>query len=127
MNQVFIGIILILGLGGYYLYSENITLKENNAKLITAVEEQKAAIAVMKADFERTSLANSNLQASLNAAESEKSRYLGILSRHNFEKLATVKPGLMENRFNNGTKELFKGIEDETTRDSTSKSADNSN
>ena len=127
MNQVFIGIILILGLGGYYLYSENITLKENNAKLITAVEEQKAAIAVMKADFERTSLANSNLQASLNAAESEKSRYLGILSRHNFEKLATVRPGLMENRFNNGTKELFKGIEDETTRDSTSKSADNSN
>ena len=102
-------------------------MKENNAKLVYAVEEQKAAIAVMKADFERTSIANGNLQASLNAAESEKSRYLGILSRHNFEKLATVKPGLMENRFNKGTQDLFKGIEDETTRDSTSKSTDSSN
>ncbi|MDA8897527.1 hypothetical protein N9I83_00675 [bacterium] len=127
MNQIFIGIILILGLGSYYLYTENVTLKENNAKLVYAVEEQKAAIAVMKADFERTSIANGNLQASLNAAESEKSRYLGILSRHNFEKLATVKPGLMENRFNKGTQDLFKGIEDETTRDSTSKSTDSSN
>lgn len=114
MNQLFIGIIVVLGLGGYFLYNENVTLKENNAKLVYAVEEQKAAIAVMKTDFERTSKANSNLQASLNAAESEKSRYLGILSRHNFEKLATVKPGLMELRFNKGTQELFKGIEDET-------------
>ena len=127
MNQVFIGIILILGLGGYYFYSDNIVLKENNAKLTMAVSELEQTILVIKADFERTSIANGNLQASLNAAESEKSRYLGILSRHNFEKLATVRPGLMENRFNNGTKELFKGIEDETTRDSTSKSADNSN
>lgn len=127
MNQLFIGIIVVLGLGGYFLYSENVTLKENNAKLVYAVEEQKATIAVMKTDFERTSQANNNLTASLNAAESEKSRYLGILSRHNFEKLATVKPGLMETRFNKGTQELFKGIEDETTRDSTSKSADSNN
>ena len=127
MNQIFIGIILILGMSTYYFYSDNIVLKENNAKLTMAVSELEQTILVIKADFERTSIANGNLQASLNAAESEKSRYLGILSRHNFEKLATVRPGLMENRFNNGTKELFKGIEDETTRDSTSKSADNSN
>ena len=127
MNQIFIGIILILGMSTYYFYSDNIVLKENNAKLTMAVSELEQTILVIKADFERTSIANGNLQASLNAAESEKSRYLGILSRHNFEKLATVKPGLMENRFNKGTQDLFKGIEDETTRDSTSKSTDSSN
>ena len=35
MNQLFIGIILILGIGSYFLYQENITLKENNFKLPT--------------------------------------------------------------------------------------------
>tara|TARA_B100001146_G_C15904580_1_gene316031 strand:- start:134 stop:517 length:384 start_codon:yes stop_codon:yes gene_type:complete len=127
MNQIFIGIILILGLGGYYLYSENITLKDNNAKLETAVEEQAQAIAYMKEDAERLLQTTSNLQASLNAAESEKSRYLDILSRHNFERLAIARPGLMENRFNDGTKELFLGIEYETNKSGTSEPADSSN
>ena len=53
MNQLFIGIILVLGLGGYYLYNENITLKDNNAKLEYAVEEQKAAMTAMKESYEK--------------------------------------------------------------------------
>ena len=48
MQQVFIGIILILGIGSYFLYQENIKLKENNFKLETAVETQKETMAVMK-------------------------------------------------------------------------------
>ena len=39
MNQLFIGIILVLSLGSYWLYSENQTLTANNFKLETAVEE----------------------------------------------------------------------------------------
>lgn len=127
MNQIFIGIILVLALGGYYLYSENVTLKDNNAKLVSAVEEQKETMAVMKLDAERQIQTNNNLQVSLNAAELEKSRYLGILSRHNFERLAIARPGLMENRFNDGTKELFLGIEYETNKSGTSEPADSSN
>ena len=127
MNQIFIGIILVLAFGGYYLYSENVTLKDNNAKLVSAVEEQKETMAVMKLDAERQIQTSNNLQASLNAAELEKSRYLGILSRHNFERLAIARPGLMENRFNDGTKELFLGIEYETNKSGTSEPADSSN
>ena len=41
MNQLFIGIIVVLGMGGYFLYQENITLTANNIKLESAVEEQK--------------------------------------------------------------------------------------
>ena len=44
MNQLFIGIILVLGLGGYWLYQENQTLAANNLALEGAVEEQKAAL-----------------------------------------------------------------------------------
>ena len=33
MQQFFIAIILVLGLGSYYLYNQNETLKANNQKL----------------------------------------------------------------------------------------------
>ena len=36
MQQALIGIILILGLSGYWLYSENQTLSMNNMKLESA-------------------------------------------------------------------------------------------
>ena len=51
MNQVFIGIIIVLGLGSYWLYSENTTLKANNAALEGAVEEQKLAMESIQKDF----------------------------------------------------------------------------
>ena len=51
MNQVFIGIIIVLGLGSYWLYSENVTLKANNAALEGAVEEQKLAMESLQNDF----------------------------------------------------------------------------
>ena len=41
MQQLLIGLVLVLGLGGYWLYNENQTLKENNFKLEAAVEEQQ--------------------------------------------------------------------------------------
>ena len=41
MQQFFIAIILVLGLGSYWLYNENETLKANNLKLEAAVETQK--------------------------------------------------------------------------------------
>ena len=48
MYQFFIGIIIVLGLGSYWLYDQNVTLKENNVKLEFAVEEQRAAFDAMK-------------------------------------------------------------------------------
>jgi len=39
------------------------------------------------------------------------SRYLDIFSRHNLSKLAAARPGLIETRVNNGTKEVFDALE----------------
>ena len=113
-NQLFIGIILVLGLGSYWLYNENVTLKENAVKLEAAVEEQKAAMAAIQESFERQGESLSNLQRNYNVIEQEKNRYLEIFSKHNFDKLATAKPGLMELRFNNGTQEVFGDIENDS-------------
>jgi len=113
-NQLFIGIILVLGLGSYWLYNENVTLKENAVKLEAAVEEQKATMAAMQESFERQGQSLSNLQRNYNVIEQEKNRYLEIFSKHNFDKLATAKPGLMELRFNNGTEQVFGDIENDS-------------
>ena len=48
MQQVLIGLLVALGIFSYFLYSENQTLTANNYKLEVAIEEQTAAMAVMK-------------------------------------------------------------------------------
>ena len=53
MNQFFIAIILVLGLGSWYLYNENQTLTANNIKLESAVEEQKQTMVTLKESYER--------------------------------------------------------------------------
>ena len=114
MNQLFIGIIIVLGLGSYLLYQENQTLTANNLKLEYAVEEQKETLRVVQENFELQSKSLQNMSRRNNEIEAEKSRYLEILSKHNFERLATVKPGLMENKFNKGTVDVLEGIENDT-------------
>ena len=110
MNQMFIGIILVMGLGGYYLYNENQTLTQNNIKLESAVEEQKQTMAIMKEQYEKQGKALMNM-ARVNAQiEAEKAEYLAIFSRHNLDNLALKKPGLIELRFNKASngKRIFK-------------------
>lgn len=114
MQQVFIGIILILGIGSYFLYQENVTLKENNFKLETAVETQKETMATMKENYEKQGAALQNM-ARVNAEiEAEKAEYLAIFSRHNLDMLALKKPGLIENRFNNASEAVMEGLENDT-------------
>ena len=113
-NQLFIGIIIVLGLGSYWLYNENQTLKENTVKLEAAVEEQKATLLAVQESFERQGQSLQNLQRNYNQIEQEKEEYLAIFARHNFDKLALAKPGLMEIRFNNGTAAVFEDIENDS-------------
>ena len=59
--------------------------------------------------------------------EADKDKYLQILSKHNFEKLAVAKPGLMELRFNKGTDEVLRELENDTKEISSIDSSSNSN
>ena len=116
MNQMFIGIILVMGLGGYYLYNENQTLTQNNIKLEAAVEEQKQTMAIMKEQYEKQGKALMNMSRQNAQIEKEKAEYLAIFSRHNLDLLALKKPGLMENRFNKASEEVMEGMEDDTEK-----------
>jgi hypothetical protein len=114
MQQFFIAIILVLGLGGYWLYNENETLKANNIKLEAAVEEQKQTMQIMKESFEKQGKALNNLSRKNAQIEAEKEKYLDIFRRHDLNKLAIAKPGLIEIRTNKATKEVFETIENDT-------------
>ena len=114
MQQVLIGIILILGLGGYWLYNENQTLTMNNMKLEAAVEEQAAAMEALRESYEKQGQALMNMSRKNAEIEAEKAEYLAIFARHNLDMLAIKKPGLIENRFNNASVKVMEGIEDDT-------------
>lgn len=114
MNQFFIGIILLLSIGGYFLYQENVTLKANNMALEGAVQEQKLAMEAMKEAFEKQGKALQNQQRVNAQIEQEKAQYLAIFAKHNLNSLAVAKPGLIELRFNKASEAVFEGLEDDT-------------
>lgn len=114
MQQFFLAIILVLGLSSWWLYNENQTLKGNNLKLEAAVEEQQQAMNAIKESFERQGKALNQLQSRNAQIEQEMNSYLDIFRRHNLNMLAEAKPGLIENRINNGTKDVFESIENDS-------------
>ena len=113
-NQLFIGIIIVLSLGSYWLYNANQTLKENNVKLEAAVEEQKATLVAIQESYECLGDSFQYLLIIYNQIVLEIDEFLAIFARHNFDKLALAKPGLMELRFNNGTAKVFEDIENDS-------------
>ena len=114
MQQMLIGIVLVLGLGSYYLYTQNQTLLENNQKLEYAVAEQEAAMTAMKENYEKQGKALLNMSRKNAEIEAEKAEYLAIFARHNLDMLALKKPGLIQNRFNNGSQQVMESMEDDT-------------
>ena len=112
MNQLYIGIILVLGLGSYYLYQQNQVLTANNMALEAGVATHEAAISNMQNDFALQTQQLGALQQKSQQTQLEMNRYLDIFKRHNLTKLAAAKPGLLEPKINKGTKNVFESIEE---------------
>ena len=114
MNQMFMGIILILGLATFYLYNQNQTLSANNLALEGAVEEQQAAMTAMKESFEKQGNSLQQMMQKNAQIEQEMNQYLDIFRRHNLNQLAIAKPGMIEKRINDGTAQVFESIENDS-------------
>ena len=111
MNQLFIGIILVLGLGSYWLYSENTTLKANNAALEGAVEEQKLAMESLQNDFATQTTALNEMTVKSQAAQRELNRYSDFIRNYRLTAKILDNPVEMERKINNGTKHIMEDIE----------------
>ena len=114
MQQFFIAIIAILGIGCWWLYSENQTLTYNNMQLEIAIEQQEEAIATIKESYENQGKALNQLASRNAQIEQEMNGYLDIFRRHNLNKLAIAKPGMIETRANDQTSEVFRSIENDS-------------
>ena len=114
MQQIFIGIIFILGLASWWLYSENQVLTMNNMQLEVAIKQQEEAIATIKESYEKQGAALNQLSSKNAQIEAEMNGYLDIFRRHNLNKLAIAKPGMIETRANEQTKSVFEAIENDS-------------
>ena len=114
MQQFFLAIILVLGLGSWYLYNQNQTLTENNIKLEGALEEQTKAMETLRESYEKQGKSLMNMSRRNAEIEAEKAEYLAIFSRHNLDLLALKKPGMIETRMNDASEKVMEGIEDDT-------------
>lgn len=116
LNKILIGVIIVMGLGGYFLYNKNQELIKINAAFEVRDAEQRAAIEAVQNSLEKTSKELTGLQIKNQQYEEEMNEYLDIFRRHNLAKLASAKPGMIETRVNNRTKEVFDGIEEDSKR-----------
>jgi hypothetical protein len=101
----------------YYKRTQNtiMTLTENNAKLELAVESQKETIVAMQESFKMQAAALTTLSSSNQTLNTEKEELSTKLMKHDLEELSRRKPGLIETRINNGTKDLFNSFIDLST------------
>ena len=114
MSKILFGVIGVLVLLCSFLYWQNSNLSALNDAFELRDAEQKAVIENLKNDFELQTSSLLKLQEKNQEIEAEMVRYLDIFKRHNLSKLAIAKPGLIETRVNNGTKDVFHSIEKDT-------------
>ena len=114
MNQLFVGIIVVMGLAGWFLWTENTNLKAENMAYELKHAAPEEAIEQLQNDFELQGNALMNIQSKSQEIQNEMNRYLDIFKRHNLSKLAAAKPGLIEPKANKATKEVFRGIEEDS-------------
>jgi hypothetical protein len=124
MSKILMGIMAAMAVGGYLYYQTAVVPMKNKLEEQTAVilaqdlrdQEQKAAIAAVQENLEMAGKALSGLQVKNQRYEEQMSEYMDIFRRHNVAKLASAKPGLIELRFNKGTKEVFNAIQEDSIR-----------
>jgi hypothetical protein len=111
MQQILIGIILILGLGSYWLYNENTTLKANNIALEGAIATQEEAIASLQSDFALQTTQLQNMTVKSQAAQRELNRYSEFIRNYELSAKIMGDPVEMQRKINNGTKHIMEDIE----------------
>lgn len=111
-------LLLAIGGGGYY-YINNLRTK------VSLLESQKAVLSASNENLSQTLEQTresarlqaeriSSLQDRLTSAENQSNELKRILLDHDLTDLALRKPGLIEERVNDGTQNVFRDIESDT-------------
>ena len=113
-----IGLVLVMlaGAGGGYLYinklqKDNATLKSNQIKLESAVEDQKQVIESQAEDFKKIRLTLNKLEEENAKLQKDKQDLSKRLGKHDIGNLAENKPGLVERIINGASKSASRCVE----------------
>ena len=126
MIKVYAIIIVIGLLGGvaygakyYYDTTQNTIaqLRENNAKLEVANQENQATIRQMDADNEVLNALTDQLSLDLQKAEQYGDELRHTLNKHDLTHLANKKPGMIEKNMQNATDKLWNELKSITSND----------
>ena len=111
MQQILLGVILVLGIGCYRLYNENNTLKANNIALEGAIATQEEAISTLQNDFALQTNQLQNMTLKSQAAQRELNRYTQFIQNYQLTAKILTDPVEMQRKINNGTKHIMEDIE----------------
>ena len=89
-------------------------LRDNNAKLEVANEENQATITKMTENSVRLNELTDQLNKDLRKSEEYGDQLRNTLNKHNLTHLANKKPGLIEKRMQNATDKLWDNLESVT-------------
>tara|TARA_B100000035_G_scaffold182186_1_gene155522 strand:- start:3417 stop:3803 length:387 start_codon:yes stop_codon:yes gene_type:complete len=124
MIRVYALIILLGILGGaawaakYYYDTTQATiaqLRENNAKLEVANQENQATITQMQENNKRLNALTDQLNADLRKSEAYGDELRNTLNKHNLTHLANKRPGMIEKRMQDATDTLWTDLESITS------------
>ena len=111
MQQLLIGIILVLGALSYWLYNENTILQANNASLEGAVATQEETIKTLENDFQLQTQQLQDMTIKSQAAMRELNRYTQFIQNYKLTAKILADPVEMQRKINNGTKHIMEDIE----------------
>lgn len=120
MTRIYLGILLAIGIGsiGFFGWNWVSGLQEtitNQAETIalqsSALRSTNEAIDRLEGNIERTNELNATLRTQLDEAETRVGRLRTLLSDHDLTRLAAERPGLIEERINEATMEVFRDLE----------------
>ena len=107
---------MLAGAGGGYLYinklqKDNATLKSNQIKLESAVEDQKLVIESQAEDFKKIRQTLTKLEEEKAKLEKDKADLAKRLGKHDIGNLAENKPKLVEKIINGASKSAARCVE----------------
>lgn len=122
-------LVVLAGAGGGVFYVKKLQsdldiAQANVARMEVAVQTSEASLKLVQEETVRLGELNQQLGADLRKAEQYGDELRNTLNKHNLTHLANMRPGLIENRMQNATDQLWDDLADITNPDRVQQPAD---